>query len=246
MDVKITELGFAWPTSAPVFSGFELEVQSRTVHAVLGRSGCGKSTLLSLISGLVRPHSGSIDLVGEQRHPQKVAMVFQDPRLLPWWPVDRNIAISAEFRSRDKDWYRRVRDFYTRSVGLGEFAHRRPDELSPGLQTRASIGRAFAHDADIMLLDEPFIHLDPLSRRDMWGEFEIHWELDPRTYVVVTHDSEEAVMLSDRVSILTSSPASVFETIEIGLPRPRTIEMLESPGFRSAISRVWDALDRAH
>ncbi|MBK5266617.1 MAG: ATP-binding cassette domain-containing protein [Acidimicrobiia bacterium] len=245
MGVDITDLEFSWPSSEAVFSALSLRVKSHSVHAVMGRSGCGKSTLLSLIAGLESPSHGTIAFVGERIHRQHVAMVFQDPRLLPWWPVDRNVAISAEFEGRGPEWYRRVKDYYTNLVGLKEFANRMPHQLSLGMQTKASIGRGFAHDADVMLLDEPFVHLDAISRRKMWVELETHWELDPRTYVLVTHDPEEAVMLADRVSILTPAPSHLYETIEIDLPRPRTIDMLTHPGFRSALSRVWEALERA-
>lgn len=245
MELIIDDLEFSWPTTGLAISGLSLAVRSHSVHAVVGRSGCGKSTLLSLIAGLLEPVSGSIRLVGEQVHRRPTAMVFQDPRLLPWWPVDRNVAISAEFEGRGQEWYRRVKSYYTDMVGLAEFAHRRPDELSLGMKTKAGIGRAFAHDADIMLLDEPFVHLDPISRRAMWAELETHWDLDPRTYVLVTHDIEEAILLGDRVSVLTPGPARVFETIEIDLPRPRSVLMVDHPGYRSAYRRLWEALDRA-
>lgn len=245
MELNITNLEFAWPSSGPVLSGLDLLVESRTVHAILGRSGCGKSTLLNLVAGLETPSAGSIRFVGEKTHRQLVAMVFQDPRLLPWWPVDRNIAISAEFEDRGREWHQRVKDYYTNLVGLREFGRRLPRELSLGMQTKAGIGRGFAHDADVMLLDEPFVHLDPISRRHMWAEFETHWDLDPRTYVLVTHDPEEAVLLADRVSILTPAPGRVYQTIDIDLPRPRAAEMLNHPGFRSAFARVWEALERA-
>jgi len=101
-----------------------------------------------------------------------------------------------------------------------------------------------AFDADVTLLDEPFVHLDAITKRRMWREFESHWQLEARTYMLVTHDIEEAVLLSDRITVLSpSTPTSVVDTIEVGLERPRSIESMTDPGFRSAVSQVWEALE---
>lgn len=243
MQIDISDLTFSHASGEVVFENFNLSVQSHAVHAVMGPSGCGKTTLLRVVAGLARPVRGRVEFVGDQLHTHRVAMVFQEPRLIPWWSVGRNVAMSAEFRSRGKQWYRKVRDFHTKQVGLSEVAHRMPGELSLGMQTMAGIGRGFAHDADVLLLDEPFVHLDPITRRKMWAEMETHYQLDPRTYLLVTHDPEEAVLLSDRVSIMSASPSQVVDTIEIDLPRPRTVDMLTHPAYRSAIARIWAVLD---
>ena len=101
-----------------------------------------------------------------------------------------------------------------------------------------------AYDADVMLLDEPFVHLDAMSKRRMWREFETHWQLQARTYILVTHDIEEAVLLSDTITVLSrSSPTSIVETVEVGMARPRALESMIEPAFRSAVARVWDALE---
>ena len=101
-----------------------------------------------------------------------------------------------------------------------------------------------AYDADVTLLDEPFVHLDAMTKRHMWREFETHWQMEARTYILVTHDIEEAVLLSDSITVLSrSSPTSIVETIEVGIDRPRTVETMTEPAFRSAVARVWDALE---
>jgi len=101
-------------------------------------------------------------------------------------------------------------------------------------------------DADVMLLDEPFVHLDAMSKRRMWREFETHWQLEKRTYVLVTHDIEEAVLLSDYVTVLSrATPTRVVETVEVGIGRPRTLETMTEPAFRAAVARVWDALEES-
>jgi ABC-type nitrate/sulfonate/bicarbonate transport system ATPase subunit len=214
------------------------------VHSIVGPSGCGKSTLLRLIGGLERPDQGTITLRGTPSATNRVALVFQDPTLLPWWSVGRNVAIGAEFDRRRRPLYERIRNFNLDRVGLRHLAHRRPNTLSLGQQTRASIGRALAHDADVTLLDEPFVHLDAMAKRRIWDEFETHWQLQPRTYVLVTHDIEEAVLLSDRITVLSgSNPTSVVETIDVGLARPRRSGSITEPSFRAALAQVWEAVD---
>ena len=227
-----------------VFDDLDLTIRSGSVHSVVGPTGVGKTTLLRLIAGLDQPRTGSIKFTGEQRHPHRTAMVFQDPTLIPWWTTGRNIGTGIEFDPKHRSLYRKIRAFSADRVGLGRVLDRLPGTLSQGMQTRAGLARAFAFDAEVMLLDEPFVHLDALTKRRLWEELETSWQLDPRTYVLVTHDIEEAVLLSDRVSVLAGSPARISETVEVGIPRPRSTEALTSPGFRSAIADVWDALER--
>jgi NitT/TauT family transport system ATP-binding protein len=228
-----------------VFEGLDLTIRSGWVHSVVGRTGVGKTTLLRLIAGLDTPRSGSIKFTGEQNHPHRTAMVFQDPTLIPWWTTGRNIGTGVEFDPKHRSLYRKIRAFSADRVGLGKVLDRLPGTLSQGMQTRAGLARAFAYDADVMLLDEPFVHLDALTKRRLWEELETSWQLDPRTYVLVTHDIEEAVLLSDRVSVLAGVPARVAETLDLGIPRPRSTELTTTAGFRSAIASVWDALERA-
>jgi len=228
-----------------VLDRFDLRVESESVHAIVGPSGCGKSTLLRLVAGLERPTRGEVRFVGPRRHAQDRALVFQDPTLIPWWTVGRNLGIGIEFDTTRSSIYSKVRDFTAQRVGLGGLADRLPGTLSRGQQTRVGIGRALAYDADVMLLDEPFTHLDAVAARRLREEFETHWQLDPRTYVLVTHDIEEAVLLADRVSVMSLAPAHVVETIEVDVGRPRTVDALTEPGSRAAIARIWDVLDRA-
>ena len=247
MDVHVRSLDFGYSTSTGaewVFRDFDLRVKSGSMHSIVGPSGCGKSTLLRLLGGLVEPAGGSIELTGTPLAAQRFALVFQDPALLPWWSVGRNVGLGVEFDKERAGMYDKIRSFTVDRVGLRELANRRPGTLSRGQQTKTSIGRAMAYDADVMLLDEPFVHLDAMSKRRMWREFETHWQLEKRTYMLVTHDIEEAVLLSDYVTVLSrSAPTTVVETIEVGVGRPRTLEMMTEPAFRAAVARVWDALE---
>lgn len=248
MNVEIEALGFRYPDrsggSAAVFRDFDLSVESGTVHAIVGPSGCGKSTLLRLVAGLDQPLRGNVTLVGQRVAPNPVALVFQDPALIPWWSVGRNVGIGVEFSNDRAGLYSKIKTFSLDRVGLSGLANRLPGTLSGGQQTRAAIARAMAFDADVMLLDEPFVNIDAITKRRLWEEFETHWQLEKRTYLLVTHDIEEAVLLADAVTVLSgSAPTRLIETIHTGLGRPRGVDRLVDPAFRSAISRVWEALE---
>jgi ABC-type nitrate/sulfonate/bicarbonate transport system ATPase subunit len=247
MRVTIDNLGYGYVGASGdttvALSGFDLDVQSGSFHSIVGPNGCGKSTLLRLIAGLDEPGTGSIEFVGERRFRHPAAMVFQTPRLLPWWTVERNVGTGLEFGERPIGLQERVRDFYTSLVGLGGLGKRLPGELSGGERSRAGLGRALAHEADVLLLDEPFAHLDAISRQHILEELERLWEADGRTTIMVTHDIQEAVFMSDRVSVMQKRPGRVVATIEVDAPRPRYDASVADPGIRSAVVRVRDALE---
>ena len=248
MKVRIRRLGFAYGGAGVgrlVLSGLDLDVATGSVHAIVGPNGCGKSTLLRIIAGLEKPTVGSVEFIGPQRHENKTALVFQNPRLLPWWTVERNIAISAEFSDKPDEMYQKIRDFHTSRMGLNRFRAQRPDTLSLGQQTMAGLGRGLAHDAEVLLLDEPFAHLDALNRRKLHEEFETHWQVDPRTILLVTHDVDEAIMLADRVSVMRDGPGPLIDTIEVDAERPRVGISPVHPGLRSATAWVWEALEKS-
>jgi NitT/TauT family transport system ATP-binding protein len=248
MDVEIRGVGFAYSSTSgftEVLRDLDVTVASGSFHALVGPSGCGKSTLLKLVAGLEEPAAGTIRVTGTQRHEHPTALVFQTPRLLPWWNVERNVGIGLEFSGKPRALYERVKDFYTAHVGLGGLGKRHPGTLSLGQQSRAGIGRALAHDADVMLLDEPFAHLDAIARRNIQTDLERLWDLDPRTTLMVTHDIQEAVMLADRVSVMSAGPGPLIETIEVDAGRPRFSRTLDHPGVRAAVRRVWEALERS-
>jgi NitT/TauT family transport system ATP-binding protein len=247
--VEIKGLGFSYgPATGPatkVLRRLDLTVEHGSVHAVVGPTGCGKSTLLRLIAGLEKAATGTISMLGERRRANLTAVVFQNPRLIPWWTVERNVGIGSEFTEQPPSMYKKVTDFYTRQVGLGLLKRRLPHTLSLGQQTKAALGRGLAHDAEVLLLDEPFVHLDAISRRRFHEEFETYWHLDPHTTIFVTHDVEEAVMLSDRVSVMRGGPGPLIDTVEVDTERPRSDISPADSGLRSAIASVWRALESA-
>jgi NitT/TauT family transport system ATP-binding protein len=244
MRVEIDQIRFTYPNGGRALGDVTLSIESGSIHAIVGPNGCGKSTLLRILAGLEAPTGGGFEISGDRRHTNETAIVFQDPRLLGWWDVGRNIGIGPEFGDVEPGMYRRLRDFFASHVGLGDLVDRLPGTLSRGQQSRAGLGRAFAHDADVLLLDEPFTHLDRISRSRLHDEIEAFWLADRRTIIFVTHDIEEAVTLSDRVSVMSPSPGTIVTTIEVDAGRPRANIPPTDPGIRAAIAATWDALER--
>ncbi|GIE93342.1 ABC transporter ATP-binding protein [Paractinoplanes rishiriensis] len=192
--------------------------------AVIGRSGCGKSTLLRMISGLLKPTAGNVHVAGERvRSPRRdVAMVFQRPALLPWRSVEDNVLLPVEIFGWRKSDHKRQAEGLLEMTGLTGFRKRLPHELSGGMQQRVSLCRALIQNPKVMLMDEPFSALDALTREELAVELQrIHMELGT-TIVFVTHSIQEAVLLADRVAVLSARPGRLRRLVEIPIPRPRT------------------------
>jgi NitT/TauT family transport system ATP-binding protein len=223
---------------------FSLEVNEGEFVSVVGPSGSGKSTLLRIAGGLLQPSQGEVFIDDEspreaQRH-MKVGYVFQEPALLPWRKVRRNIGLPLELSGDGLDG-RRVDDLIE-LVGLSQFAEYEPRHLSGGMQQRVAIARALAFDPPLLLMDEPFGALDEITRESMRLELQRIWSMARKTVIFVTHSIREAVLLSDHVVVLSPAPGRIQDIVEVGLPRPRT-EATESEGqFLERLSTVRDAL----
>lgn len=193
-----------------------LEVAAGEFVCLLGRSGCGKSTLLSLIAGLARPSSGTIDT-----HGLRVGMMFQDANLFPWLTVRGNIELALRLSGvLKRDWTDRVAELLT-IVQLPHVADRRPHQLSGGMRQRVALARALAQDCRVLLMDEPFGALDALTRDALHEEIERVWTERGLTIVFVTHNVREAARLGDRVVIMSPTPGRIVEEVRVELPRPR-------------------------
>ena len=194
--------------------------------SILGPSGCGKSTMLSMIAGLDFPTTGTVSAGGRPvlgPGPDR-GMVFQDHALLPWLTARGNIEFGLKSARPELDRAERTRvaDRYLGQVGLAHAAHLRTSRLSGGMQQRVGIARAFAIDPEILLLDEPFGALDALTRRELQLQLLDIWEASRRTVLMVTHDVDEAILLSDRVLVMGHGPsATVIADISVDAPRPR-------------------------
>ncbi len=201
--------------------------------SIVGPSGCGKTTLLKILAGIVQPSSGSI-FVSDQplRGPRRdVGMVFQQPVLLPWRTVLDNVLLPVQVLGLDRKQYSAKANELLSMVGLVGFGNRYPHELSGGMQQRVAICRALIHDPLLLLMDEPFGALDALTRERMNLELLRIWDLSKKTILLVTHSISEAVFLSDRVVVLSERPGQILDILSIGLPRPRSLEVISTPEF---------------
>ena len=222
--------------------GVNLEVRDQEFFGIIGPTGCGKTTLLHIIARLEEPTTGTVDFVGEQHGKSPVSMVFQDSALMPWRTVEENVPLGAEFRNEERSVYKRISRFFLEVVRLLDFAGARPHELSGGMKQKVAIARALANDPEVILMDEPFANLDAQTRLLMREELLRIWNRDKKTVILVTHNIEEAVMLCDRIAVLSARPALVKEVVTVDIPRPRNMKSMRDPDFAKCTERIWDLL----
>jgi ABC-type nitrate/sulfonate/bicarbonate transport system ATPase subunit len=222
--------------------GVNLEVRDREFFGIIGPTGCGKTTLLHIIARLEEATTGTVEFIGEQHGKSPVSMVFQDSALMPWRTVEENVPLGAEFRNEEPSAYRRIGRFFLEVVRLLDFAGARPHELSGGMRQKVAIARALANDPEVILMDEPFASLDAQTRFVMREELLRIWERDKKTVILVTHNIEEAVMLCDRIAVLSARPALIKEVVTVDIPRPRTMKSMRDPDFSKCMERIWNLL----
>jgi len=222
--------------------GIQFEVREREFFGIIGPTGCGKTTLLQIIAGLDKPTQGSVEFVGDKRTKAMVSMVFQESALMPWRTVEDNVPLGDEFRNEERSLLKRVSQFFLEVVRLADFSGARPYELSGGMKQKVAIARALANDPEVILMDEPFANLDAQTRLLLREELLRIWERDKKTVILVTHNLEEAVMLCDRIAVLSAPPAVVKSVITVDVPRPRTIKSMSSPDFARCVEKIWDLL----
>jgi NitT/TauT family transport system ATP-binding protein len=210
-----------------------LDIQPGEFVSVLGPSGCGKSTLLNMIAGLLPTTEGAIEVLGKRvtGPVHELGIVFQQHLLLPWRTIVGNVLLQIEVRRRSVAEYRpRALDLLHR-VGIGDFANRFPDELSGGMNQRASICRALIHDPELLLMDEPFGALDAMTRDQMGLDFHELSREEGKTVIFVTHSISEAVFLSNRVVVMSPRPGRIERIVPIELGRERHLNLREEPEF---------------
>jgi len=217
-----------------------LEVGENEFVTLVGASGCGKSTLLKLVAGLTPPTRGTIHIRGAAvREPfPDVGFVFQQPVLLPWRSVLDNVLFSVEMLGRPARQYRKPAGDLLELTGLGGFETKYPRELSGGMQQRVAICRALLPDPSLLLMDEPFGALDAMTREEMSLELLRIWEERRKTILFVTHSIPEAILLADRVVVMTPRPGRVARVLAVDLPRPRTMDLEFDPRFKAASDEV--------
>jgi NitT/TauT family transport system ATP-binding protein len=218
----------------------DLAIHEGEFLAIVGPSGCGKSTLLRIIAGLHPASAGEV-LVGDRRvaGPQTdLGIVFQSPVLLEWRNVLDNVLVQLELRGIDPARYRDRALKLLAQVGLAEFADRHPHELSGGMRQRAAIARALIHDAPLLLMDEPFGALDALTREQMRLDLEALWMASKKTVLFITHSIDEAVLLADRVVVMSPRPGRIERVMDIRMPRPRGLDARRHPVFVETTERI--------
>jgi ABC-type nitrate/sulfonate/bicarbonate transport system ATPase subunit len=241
-DVSLVYAGRNGGTKA--LDGVSLELRRNEFVCVVGPSGCGKSTLLKLIAGLVSPSSGRIEVATEpsaERLP--CTLVFQDHCVFPWMTVLENVIFGLEFRPLPRAEKRRQALEFIRQVGLESFADALPRELSVGMRQRVALARAFAARPQILLMDEPLASLDALSKLILQEELLGMWSRHPTLIVYVTHDLNEAVVLGDRVLVMSGRPGRIALTVPVPHARPRDLGDRRRPEVVALERQLWAALE---
>ena len=217
--------------------GFELNMKKGEFVTLIGHSGCGKSTVLTMTAGLNDISEGAITLDGKhvQGADPERAVVFQSPSLMPWLSARENVALGVErvYPGASKAERRDVVEYYLERVGLGDAMEKAASEMSNGMQQRVGIARAFALNPKLLLLDEPFGMLDSLTRWELQEVLMEVWSRTKVTAICVTHDVDEAILLADRVVMMTNGPnARIGKIMDVDLPRPRTRRaLLDHPDY---------------
>jgi NitT/TauT family transport system ATP-binding protein len=221
--------------------GIDLTVDEGEFVALVGPSGCGKSTLLRILAGLIEPSAGSVLIHGEEPQPARrshaIGLVTQDPGLMPWRTVAGNVALALEVTGASAD----VPALLER-VGIGDYAAYHPRELSGGMRQRVALARALAHGPQLLLMDEPFGSLDEFSREEMGLELLRIWERDRISVLFVTHSIREAVLLADRVVVMTPQPGRIAADLAITLERPRTQALDQTSQFTDLVLATRNAM----
>jgi nitrate ABC transporter ATP-binding subunit len=254
--LELSGLSKAYPTTSGEYLAVDrvfLKVRQGELVSIMGHSGCGKSTVLSMVAGLTQITHGAVIVDGKERcapGPDRM-MVFQNYALLPWLTAEGNVLFAIEgarthdsdhlvFRNESRAQRRARAAHYLDLVGLSHAATRYPSELSGGLKQRIAIARALALEPRILLLDEPLGALDAITREELQDELLAIWSRAETTSLLVTHEIDEAILLSDRIAMMSDGPAATVQTIfEVPFPRPRTREtVFESPEYYTLRNRI--------
>ena len=232
-------------------AGIDVDIQAGEFFCIVGPSGCGKTTLLRILAGLERHDGGTIQVRRDEssggRSVQRPvnSMVFQEQSVFPWMTVRNNVAFGLKARGLSKRDRYAIADRFIKKVGLTGFEDALPHQLSGGMKQRVSIARALANDPEMLLMDEPFAALDEQTKLILQGELLRIWEEDRKTVLYVTHSIDEAIVLADRVMIMTARPGRIKELVDVSaiFGRPRQLESVRgSPQYGELFGRIWGQL----
>jgi NitT/TauT family transport system ATP-binding protein len=246
LGIRLRDLILNYETTSgylKAIAGVSLDVKPGEFLCIVGPSGCGKTTLLRILAGLETNYTGKVEFTGEVNVRRINAMIFQERSVFPWMTVEQNVQFGLLSIPMPTSERRRIAQEWIERVGLDEFRHSYPHELSGGMVQRVSIARAFATDPAILLMDEPFAALDEQIKLLMQEELIRIWEGSNKTVVYVTHSVEEAVSLADRIIVMTFRPGRVKAVMEIKFPRPRHLTALRrEPEFHEKVYNIWEIL----
>ncbi|MGW0586441.1 ABC transporter ATP-binding protein [Streptosporangium sp. NPDC002607] len=232
-------------SSIQALGPIDLDVRDGEFLCIVGPSGCGKSTLLRIIAGLLSPSAGEVSLRSTSGEAPLTSVVFQDYSIFPWKTVEANVRFGLDIAKIPAAVSEeRVSRWLTR-LGLADFASAYPSALSGGMKQRVSIARAFAVEPQILLMDEPFAALDAQLRQIMQAELLELWQEDRRTVIFITHNLDEAILLGDRVMVMSSRPGCVVAEFEVPFERPRSADIRRSSEFAELEGEIWDQLRSA-
>jgi NitT/TauT family transport system ATP-binding protein len=244
--VVARHLGMRFPLRGQELVALEdvnLRVADQEFCCIVGPSGCGKSTLLRILAGLERQTVGELRLEVSDPARPLTAMVFQEQSVFPWRTVEDNVGYGLEMRGVHTNVRRGVVSHYLEKVGLSQFAKAYPYQLSGGMKQRTSVARAFATAPQILLMDEPFAAVDEQTRALLQEELLRVWDSDKKTVVYITHSIDEALVLGDRVLVMSARPGHIKAEIPVPLGRPRSVyELKSTPEFAELVAKVWEPL----
>jgi NitT/TauT family transport system ATP-binding protein len=231
-------------TSVKALAGVNLSIEEGEFICILGPSGCGKTTILRIMAGLETATSGEVVISQAGKDLPLSAMVFQEHSLFPWLTVIDNAAFGLEMRGFSKSERRDRAMVFLETVGLSRFAHHFPHQLSGGMKQRVSLARAFVNDPEILLMDEPFASLDAQNKILLQDELLKIWEEYRKTVVYITHSIDEALLLGDRIVVMTAAPGRFKEIMEVRFGRPRDVfEIKAKPEFGEMSLKIWKTLE---
>ena len=253
IELSQTTVTFGRGASAvPALSETSLKIRDGEFLALVGPSGCGKSTILKLASGLVRPTTGAVIVGGREVAAKalRIGMAFQNPTMLPWLTIERNVMLPlkivqpfrASYGREKRGLFRDKAHALLSQVGLKDFAGKYPWQLSGGMLQRANLCRALIHEPRLLLLDEPFGALDQFTREELWAILQDLWLARRPTVLLVTHDLREAGFLASRICVMSARPGRILDDSEVDFARPRSIAMTFEPDFVALNQRLRDLI----
>ncbi len=211
--------------------------------AIVGPSGCGKTTLLRILAGLEKQSSGTFEMRAADSSKPINSMVFQEQSVFPWMTVRDNVSYGLRMRGVPKKQREEAVGYYIDKVGLGKFARAYPFQLSGGMKQRVSLARAFANDPEILLMDEPFGALDEQNKLLLQEELLRIWQEHRKTVAFITHSIDEAIVLADRIMVMTAHPGQTKAYVQVPFPRPRAVyEIRATPQYGQLMYSIWELL----